>query len=125
MRTTPALPGVEPARSVLGLVYGEIARAVQADECTLYRWRKGQAPTAVYLSRLERLDELVREIRRTMGLETIRGWMDRPIAALDGETPRGTILKERGRARNAGLPQLRLQSLSPGLASRGDSASVK
>lgn len=95
MSTTTELPGVEPARRVLGLDYGEIARAVQADESTLYRWRQGKAPTAIFLSRLERLDDLVREIQRTMRPEAIRDWLDRPIPALDGETPRQMILKGR------------------------------
>lgn len=95
MNTTTELPGVELARSVLGLDYGEIAQAVQADESTLYRWRQGKAPTAIYLSRLERLDDLVREIQRTMRPEAIRGWLDRSIPALDGETPRQMILRGR------------------------------
>lgn len=95
MSTTTELPGVEPARSVLGFDYGEIARAVQADESTLYRWRQGRAPTAIYLSRLERLDELVREIQRTMRPEAVRGWLDRSVPALDGETPRQMIMKGR------------------------------
>jgi hypothetical protein len=90
-----ALPGVELARSVLGLDYGTIARAVNADESTLYRWRQGQSPTAVYLSRLERLDDLVREIQRTMRPEAIHDWLDRSISALGGETPRGMILEGR------------------------------
>ena len=96
MATATALPGVEVARAVLRLDYGEIARAVQADESTLYRWRQGQVPTAVYLSRLERLDDLVQEIQRTMRPEAIHGWLDRSIPALGGESPRGMILKGRG-----------------------------
>ena len=48
MITPKTLPGIDLAREVLGLDYGEIARAVQADESTLCRWREGGAPTAVY-----------------------------------------------------------------------------
>ena len=95
MSAATELPGLEPARNVLGLDYGDIARAVQADASTLYRWRQGKAPTAIYLSRLERLDDLVREIQRTMRPEAIRSWLDRAIPALDGETPREMILKGR------------------------------
>jgi hypothetical protein len=95
MDTVVALPGVELARVVLGLDYGAIARAVNADESTLYRWRQGQVPTAVYLSRLERLDDLAREIQRTMRPDAIDDWLDRSIPALGGETPRGMILKGR------------------------------
>lgn len=50
MSTTTTLPGIDLAREVLGLDYGEIARAVQADESTLYRWRQGGSPTSVYLN---------------------------------------------------------------------------
>lgn len=95
MSTTAALPGVELARQVLGLDYREIAQAVQADESTLYRWRQGQAPTAIYLSRLERLEELVREIQRTMRPEAIRDWLDRPVPALEEHTPRSMVLRGR------------------------------
>lgn len=79
----------------MGLDYGEIAQAVHANESTLYRWRHGKAPTAVYLSRLQRLDDLVREIQRTMRPNAIQGWLDRSIPALDGETPRQMILEGR------------------------------
>ena len=82
MTTTTKLPGIELAREVLGLDYGEIASAVQADESTLYRWRQGGSPSAVYLNRLERLDDLAREIQRTMRRERIPDWMTRPIPAL-------------------------------------------
>ncbi len=95
MDTSITLPGIEPALRVLGLTYGEIAQAIQADESTLYRWRQGQTPTAIYFSRLERLDDLVREIRRTMRPATIRPWLDRPIPALQGATPKQMILQGR------------------------------
>ena len=49
----------------------------------------------MYLSRLERLDDLVREIQRTMRPETVQSWLDRSIPGLGGETPRGMILKGR------------------------------
>jgi hypothetical protein len=95
MSTTTRLPGFELAREVLGLDNGEIARAVQADESTLYRWRQGSAPTAIYMSRLERLDDLAREIQRTMRREAIPAWLDRPIPAVDGRTAREMILAGR------------------------------
>ncbi len=91
MSTTTALPGIDLARSVLALNYDEIARAILTDPSTLYRWRQGQSPTAIYLSRLERLDELAREIQRTMRPEVIPRWLDRPIPAFDGRTPREMI----------------------------------
>jgi len=96
MSTTSILPGFDLAREILGFENGEIARAVQADESTLYRWRQGSIPTAVYMSRLERLDELVREIQRTIHPEVIPVWLDRPIPALGGTTAREMILAGRG-----------------------------
>jgi hypothetical protein len=95
MSTTTTLPGMELAREVLGLDYGEIARAVQADESTRYRWRQGGAPTAVYLNRLQRLDDLAREIQRTMRRERIPEWLMRPIAALGDATAKEMILAGR------------------------------
>lgn len=95
MSTSTPLPDVELARTVLGLEYGEIARAVQADESTLDRWRHGHAPAAVYLGRLERLDSLVREVQRTIRPEAVEAWLNRSNPALEGETPRGMILKGR------------------------------
>lgn len=95
MNTTIDLPGVELARNVLGLDYSEIALAVQADESTLYRWRKGNIPTAIYLSRLERLNDLVIEIQRTIRPESIEGWLDRSIPGLEGKTPRQMLLMGR------------------------------
>ena len=95
MSSTTTLPGIDLAREVLGLDYGEIARAVQADESTLYRWRQGSAPTAVYLSRLERLDDLAREIQRTMRPEAIAAWLTRPIQAMGGATAKEVIVAGR------------------------------
>lgn len=95
MSTTTTLPGIDLAREVLGLDYGEIARAVQADESTLYRWRQGGSPTAVYLNRLERLDDLAREVQRTMRREKISEWLARPIPALGGATAKDMILSGR------------------------------
>ncbi len=95
MNTTTSLPGIDLARNVLGLNYEEIARAITTDPSTLYRWRQGQMPTAVYLSRLERLDELAREIQRTMRPEVIPDWLERPIPAFAGQSPRTMILQGR------------------------------
>lgn len=93
--TTDTLPGIETAQQVLGLNLDEVARAVLTDPSTLYRWRRGQMPTAVYLSRLERLDDLAREIQKTMRAETIPAWLDRAIPMFDGRTPRELVLEGR------------------------------
>jgi hypothetical protein len=95
MKSEAALPGIDAARSTLGLNFEEIASAILTDPSTLYRWRQGQTPTATYLSRLERLDELVKEIRRTVQPDAVSDWLNRPIPAFDGKTPRTLILNGR------------------------------
>ncbi|HEX8831160.1 MAG TPA: hypothetical protein VF705_08355 [Longimicrobium sp.] len=93
--TTDTLPGIQTAQQVLRLNLEEVARAVSTDPSTLYRWRQGQTPTAVYLNRLERLDDLGREIQKTMKPETIPAWLNRAIPMFDGRTPRELILEGR------------------------------
>lgn len=95
MNPIAILPGLEIAQRVLSLNYEEISRAVLTDPSTLYRWRQGQTPTPVYLSRLERLDELGREIQHTMRPEVIESWLNRPVPAFGGATPREMILSGR------------------------------
>jgi hypothetical protein len=92
---TFTLPGIESAQRVLGFTLDEIAKAVQAEPSTLYRWRQGQTPTAIYMSRLERLEDLVREITNTMREEVIPEWMNRSVPAFEGRTPREMILDGR------------------------------
>jgi uncharacterized protein (DUF2384 family) len=91
--TTELLPGIENGRGYLGLTLKQIARAVSADESTLHRWRTGSAPSPVFLSRLEALDELVDEMRRTFRTrEAALGWLEREVPALDGRTPMEVLL---------------------------------
>lgn len=90
---TETLPGIENGRRYLGLTLKQVALAVKADESTLHRWRTGSTPSPVFLSRLEALDELVEEMRRTFrSREAARAWLGREIPALDGRTPREIIL---------------------------------
>lgn len=92
--TTPSLPGVESGTEHLGLTLKEVARACKADESTLHRWRGGVAPSPVFLSRLEALDDLVVEMRKTFrDAETAREWLMQPVPSLDGRTPRQVILE--------------------------------
>lgn len=91
--TTDALPGVESGRHYLGLTLKQVAQAVKADESTLHRWRTGSTPSPVFLSRLEALDDLVGEMRRTFrDREAARGWLEREVPALDGQTPMEVLL---------------------------------
>jgi hypothetical protein len=95
MEPAASLPGLDLAQQVLELNLDEIARAVLADPSALYRWRQGQTPTAIYRSRLTRLDELAREIQDTFRPEIIADWLRRPIPAFGGRTPREMILAGR------------------------------
>lgn len=91
--TTEVLPGIENGRGYLGLTLKQVALAVKADESTLHRWRTGSSPSPVFLSRLEALDELVEEMRRTFrSREAARAWLEREVASLDGRTPMEVIL---------------------------------
>lgn len=90
------LPGIDQAQEYLGLTLKEIASAVRADESTLHRWKGGVMPTAVFLGRLEALDELVAEMRSTFRREAqARAWLDRPLPGQRGSTPRDLILAGR------------------------------
>lgn len=92
--TTPALPGIENGREYLGLTLKQVAQAVKADESTLHRWRTGSTPSPVFLSRLEALDDLVGEMRKTFrDRRAARAWLEREIPSLDGRTPRDVILR--------------------------------
>ena len=95
MPTEARLPGVESAREVLGLTLDEIAGAVRANPSTLYRWREGKAPNAVFLDRLERLEELVEEIRDALGPERAQSWLDEAAPVFDGRSPRQMIVDGR------------------------------
>lgn len=91
--STPALPGIESGTEYLELTLKQVAQAVKADESTLHRWRTGVPPSPVFLSRLEALDELVAEMRKTFrDVEAARRWLNRPVPGLDGRTPQQVIL---------------------------------
>lgn len=94
----PILPGITAARAVFGLSAAEIAQAVLTDEGALFEWLSGRIPPPIYLNRLERLDELAREVHRAIRPERIVEWLDRPVPALQGETPKEAILSGRSGA---------------------------
>lgn len=110
--TTRTLPGIESGTGYLGLTLKEVAQAVKADESTLHRWRGGVSPSPVFLSRLEALDELAGEMRKTFrDVEAARDWLKRPVPSLDDRTPRQVILEGGGEkltgmllALNTGMP---------------------
>lgn len=92
-----ALPGIFEAKGYLGLSLKQIAQAVQADESTLHRWLSGMVtPSPVFLARLEALEVLGKEMRRTFRDEaTPRARLGRSLPALEGKTPISLVLEDR------------------------------
>jgi uncharacterized protein (DUF2384 family) len=90
----PQIGIIEDAHEQLGLTYREVADAVQAQESTVHRWRRGDvAPTAVFLGRLNALGDLLSELHRTFANPAdAREWLDRSIPALKQRTPRDLVL---------------------------------
>jgi len=75
--------------------YDELAQALNTNETTLHRWRKGTGgePTPVYLKRLEALETFLEELDALFAEgDAARDWMDRPLVVLKGQTPRAMIL---------------------------------
>ncbi len=95
MSTNTKLPGIDAARRVFRLTFDEIATSLRADSATLYRWREGATPTATYRDRLERLQELIDEVVRSVGEERALEWLDAPMGALGDRTPREMIVSGR------------------------------
>jgi uncharacterized protein (DUF2384 family) len=92
--TTAALPGIENGTDYLGLTLKQVAQAIKADESTLHRWRTGVTPSPVFMSRLESLDELAAEMRKTFrDVAVAHRWLRRPVPNLGGRTPREIILE--------------------------------
>jgi transcriptional regulator with XRE-family HTH domain len=91
------LKAVEEAHDLLGLTYREIAAALKADESTLHRWRSAESdPSPIFLSRLESLEEFLRELEGTFrSWDAARRWLDREVEALAGRRPREVLLQGR------------------------------
>ena len=84
----PQLQHVEDAHDALGLTYRQLAAAVGADESTLHRWRSGESvPRAVFLSRMDALHEMQRELLDAMRPRVAREWLVASVPALNGERP--------------------------------------
>lgn len=92
MATAANLPGIDTARDVLGLSLEEIADAVNSNPSTLYRWRTGEAtPNRASVERLNRLEELSAEIRRSLERSQTAFWLDAPVSIFGGLSPREMI----------------------------------
>jgi uncharacterized protein (DUF2384 family) len=101
--TAPRLPAtaddaspvgvVERARAEWGLRYDEIARALGADESTLHRWRaRATSPSRAFRTRLAALSTLMAAVARHHdGADAARAWLECPLVALGGYTPRALL----------------------------------
>lgn len=95
MATATKLPGVDAAQDLLGFSLDEVARSVQVEYSTLYRWRKGKTPGPVYKDRLKHLDELANYLVDALGETEARSWLDLPSFVFSGRTPREMLLEGR------------------------------
>lgn len=98
MTTTIAhLPVVDEAHKSLGLTYKQVASILRADESTLQRWRTGTSePSPVFVSRLESLDEMLREVRASFRrTEAARRWLSTRVGAFGNERPIDLLLDGR------------------------------
>ncbi|CAA9376936.1 MAG: hypothetical protein AVDCRST_MAG89-5075 [uncultured Gemmatimonadetes bacterium] len=95
MAAPTKLPGVDAAQDLLGFSLDEVARSMQVEYSTLYRWRNGRTPGAVYKDRLEHLEELANYLVHALGAAEARSWLDLPSYVFSGRTPREMLLEGR------------------------------
>lgn len=99
VETPTALLPIERVRSVLGLTYAEIARALNVDESTLHRWRASldRRRASAGLQGIVGLQHFIDAYAGRWPGETHRArrWLDTPHAACGGETPRSWLLQGR------------------------------
>lgn len=89
------LAALERLHESFGFRYDELAQALNTNEATLHRWRKGTGgePTPVYLKRLEALEAFLEELDALFAdRSAAKAWMDHPLVVLKGQTPRAMIL---------------------------------
>lgn len=89
------LAAVERLHEEFGFRYDELARALNTNETTLHRWRRGTGgePTPVYRKRLEALEAFLEELDDLFAEhEVARAWLDKPLVVLKDQTPRAMIL---------------------------------
>jgi uncharacterized protein (DUF2384 family) len=88
------LEPLERLHTLFGLRYDELAQAINASESTLHRWRRGSGgePTPVYIARLAALQVFLEELDALFAdRDAARAWLERPLGALKGATPRSMI----------------------------------
>lgn len=99
VETPAALLPIERVRSVLGLTYAEIARALSVDESTLHRWRASfdRRRASAGLQGIVGLEHFIDAYTGRWPGEPHRAkrWLTTPHAACGGDTPRSWLLQGR------------------------------
>ena len=94
-----AFAPIEKARTLLGLTYVDIARALHVDESTVHRWRNTleRRRASAGDRRVATLTQLTDALEDRFGPDTSRSaeWLDAPNAAFGDETPRSWLLQGR------------------------------
>jgi hypothetical protein len=85
---------VESAHDRLGLSYAEIADVLGADESSLHRWRKGgRGPAGIFSRQIAALGRCLNQMDGTFRDDgELRTWIARSSAALDGASPKATLM---------------------------------
>ena len=89
------LAAVERLHEEFKFRYDELARGLNTSETTLHRWRRGTGgePTPVYHKRLEAYETFLEELDALYAQhDAARAWLDKPLGALKGQSPRAMIL---------------------------------
>jgi len=89
------LAALERLHEDFGFRYDELAQALNTNETTLHRWRKGVGgePTPVYVKRLEALKAFLEELDALFAEGgAAQAWLDRPLTVLKSQTPRAMIV---------------------------------
>jgi hypothetical protein len=77
------------------LSYAQLAKALNASEPPLHRWRRGDGgePTPVYLKRLEALEAFLEELDDLFTSQrAASAWLDEALPVLKHRTPRAMII---------------------------------
>ncbi len=124
VETPAALLPIERVRSVLGLTYAEIARALSIDESTLHRWRASfdRRRASAGLQGIVGLDHFIDAYTARWPGDTgkAKHWLNAPHAACGGDTPRSWLLKGRADFLAGLLSSEGMESPSPISNTRAD-----
>ena len=90
------LEAVERLHTDFAFRYAELAQALNTNEPTLHRWRRGAGgePTLVYVKRLEAMQAFLEELDALFAdRDSARTWLERPLSVFKERTPRQMVLE--------------------------------